>query len=245
MAASEELPSHTRLIVTGGGYVTLEYPKSWLADTEIRRLEFLEELHAWTLSELAQVIDLLAKPGRDIVMGVDVSVNRPGNGQFALYVGQENVALVPKRFPVDNEDHYLAGVGAVRAFPYPRVVETRIGPTLILVCHDAQAFNHRNRGTVARAAQPTNRSRAIPELDQARATPGLTWALNLVHWIDSPSNTKTFRTSYGQLRADFPGQVKVAGGFGYGDIPVASVHELLGRMTAPRDMLLTKVVIDT
>lgn len=154
------------------------------------------------------------------------------------------LALVPKRFPVGEEARFLAGVDAQTPLPYPRVVTTLVGPTLLLVCHDAQAYNHRNRASVAQAHRATPRSRAIQELDEARKTPGLCWAFNAVHWINGEANTRTFRTSYKQLRDDFPGDVMVAAGIGYGDdVSSRDVPMILDRMVAPCGMLLTKVVI--
>lgn len=96
----------------------------------------------------------------------------------------------------------------------PRV-HWAIGGTLLLVCHNAQAYNHRNRANVAMARQMTARSRAIQELDAASETDGLAWALNVVHWVGGEPTTRTFRVSYQQLRYDFPGDVSVAAGIGY------------------------------
>ena len=244
VAASHKVAHYVRLLVTGGGYISLDYPNTLLSDAEIRQPEFLAKLHSWTLAQLSDVLRAIGEsPGRDLVIGVDVSVNGPGRGQFALWIGRGGSALVPKRFPVGEEANHLAGVDVLRPGPYPRVVKTQLGPTLLLVCHDAQAYNRRNRGAVRRAMQPTSRARAIRELDRARATPGLSWALNVVHWIEGEPNTRTFRLSYNQLREDFTGSIKVAGGFGYTRVPVASLPDLLDRMVAPQGMSLTKVIV--
>jgi hypothetical protein len=74
-------------------------------------------------------------------------------------VGSGRLRSHPKRFPHDDEAKFLAGVDAL----YP------VGRTLMLICHDAQAFNRRNRCSVAKAKQTTVRSRAIKELDSAPA----------------------------------------------------------------------------
>jgi hypothetical protein len=244
IAAAEKVPNDVVLLVTGGGYISLDYPKNWLSDADLRQPSFLATLHRWTLAEVSDVIRVIGEaPERDFVVGVDVSVNGPGPGQFALWVGRGGCALIPKRFPVGEEVKRLAGVDAPQPVPYPRIVNTRLRPTLLLVCHDAQAYNRRNRGAVLRARKSTSRGRAISELDQARATPGLKWALNVVHWIEGEPNTRTFRISYDQLRTDFTGAIHVAGGFGYGRVAVESVPGLLDRMVAPRGMTLTKVII--
>jgi len=197
VAASRKVPHYVQLLVTGGGYISLDYPKTSLSDADLRRPEFLAKLHRWTLAQLSDVLRAIGEaPERDLVIGVDVLVNGLGSGQFALWVGRAGSALIPKRFPVGEEAKHLAGVDALRPGPYPRVINTRLGPTLVLVCHDAQAYNHRNRGAVRRALERTPRARAIGELDRARATSGLMWALNVVHWIEGEPNTRTFRISY-------------------------------------------------
>jgi hypothetical protein len=245
IAASAKVPNNVFLLVTGGGYISFDYPDARLSDGELRHTAFLATLHRWTLAQLSEVLGLIGDaPERDFVIGVDVSVSGRGSGQFALWVGRrDEYALVPKRFPAKEEAGHLAGVDAPQPGPYPRVVNTRLGPTLLLVCHDAQAYNRRNRGLVLKARKSTSRGRAISELDRARSSFGLTWALNLVHRIELASNTRTFGISYHQLRTDFVGDINVAGGIGYGRIAVEAIPELLDRMVAPRGMILTKVIV--
>ncbi len=244
LAAVPKLPPSVHTLVTGGGFVSLVYPYAKRGTASVRQPNFLDDLHAWTMSELAGVIESSGKPEVDLVVGVDVEVNDRGSGQFALWLGGAGMALVPKRFPVSEEVRYLAGVDALQPGPYQRVVNTRLGPTLLLVCHDVQAFNRRNRANVRRAKQVTVRARAIKELDRARATRGLAWGLNVVHWIEGESNTRTFHTSYGQFRSDFAGNTAIAGGIGYSsDVAPSDLPTLLDRMMAPGTMSLPKIVI--
>src|SRR4029450_4072462 len=73
---------------------------------------------------------------------------------------------------------------------------------------------HITAGTAKQSGEPehpTSRGRALRELDRARTTSGLTWVLNVVHWVRGEPNTRTFRISYNQLRTDFAGDVRVAG----------------------------------
>lgn len=244
IAASAALPGHTRLVLTGGGYIELAYPGAASSDAAGRQPEFLRELHKWALAELSPLVTSIQRSSKlDFVVGVDLFTKGSATGQFALWVGGGDPALVPKRYPVLDEATRLPGVDATQALGYPRVVHTALGPTLLLVCHDAQAYNRRNRGGVRQATHVTARARAIRELDAARSYPGLTWALNLVHWVAGEPNTRTFRISYRQIREDFGAPIQVAGAFGYERISAVSAAGLLELMTAPTLMDLTKVII--
>jgi hypothetical protein len=245
LSAAAELPVNTKVVLTGGGFLTLTYPHPPPSPRLVLQGAFLQQLTAWTEQELLDVLRAVeqGRRERDFIIGVDVLVNGNGSGLFALWIGQGGWALVAKRFPVNGEDRYLAGVEANVPVHGPRIVQTSIGPALLLVCHDAQAYNRRQRGSVGNASWVTPRARAMQELHAARRTPGLAWALNLVHWVGGENNTQTFATSYSQMRTDFPnGDLNVVGSFGYEpDVPVTAVPELLQRMTAP-PMNLPKVV---
>jgi hypothetical protein len=246
--ATTQIPSTVGVLITGGGFIQLSYPQVSFGDRELRQTAFLSKLHAWTLSELTATAELAKSSRCDLVIGVDVNLNGRGVGQFVAWFGSAGtgLALVPKRFPVGDEARFLAGVDARQPFPYPRVVTTQAGSALLLVCHDAQAYNHRNRANVARAKQITARSRAMQELHEARKSPGLVWALNAIHSIDRKASTRTFRTSYKQLRSDFPGDVSVAAGIGYGDdVSYNDVLAILDLLVDPPGTQLTKVVIST
>jgi hypothetical protein len=212
----------------------------------MRQAGFLQQLRQWTESELAGVVQTVEQScgDRHFVIGVDVLVNGQGAGQFALWVGPGGHTFVAKRFPVNGEDRYVAGFEATSPVHGQRVVQTPAGLALMLVCHDAQAYNRRHRALVANAARITPRARAIQELHAWRVTPGLAWALNLVHWVHGEENTRTFTLSYAQMRADFPSvPVKVAGSFGYEPgVDVRAASRLLRRMTSP-EMDLWKIVI--
>ena len=112
LAASQKVPGDVQLLVTGGGYIMLKYPKTSHSDADLRQPEFLAKLHGWTLDKLSGAPRAIGHaPERDLIIGIDVAVNGLGPGQFALWVGRGGSALVPKRFPVDDEADYLAGVG--------------------------------------------------------------------------------------------------------------------------------------
>jgi hypothetical protein len=237
LRAAAELPKETGVVLTGGGFIKLEYPHTGQSLRMIRQAAFLQQLGDWTERELDAALCAIArsKSGRDVVIGVDVFVNGMGSGQFAMWVGRSGRALVAKRFPVNGEDRYLAGFDSTSPLYCQRIVATAVGPTLLLVCHDAQAYNHRNRALVRNASWTTPRARALRELEPLRTTPGLAWALNLVHWVEGERNTRTFSTSYAQMRTDPPsGPPNVAGSFGYEpSMNVMAVAELLERMSSP------------
>jgi hypothetical protein len=236
------------MLLTGGGFLTLNYPHAPPRPGLVLQNGFLQQLGAWTENELVDVIQTIKQScgNRDFVIGVDVLVNEQGSGQFALRIGRDGHTLVAKRYPVSKEDRYLAGFEATSPVYAQRVVQTTLGLALLLVCHDAQAFNHRNQESVANATRITPRARAIQELHTLRITPGLTWALNLVHWVGAEGNTRTFIRSYDQMRTDFSRvPLNVVGSFGYvPGLEVMVVSELLRRMTSPA-MNLPKVIIQS
>lgn len=242
--AAAKVPSSVELLIAGGGYVGLAYSRKQRSKAQLRQPAFLAALHAWTLEELSDLLDGLPNPACDLLFGVDVDVCSRPSGQFVAWLGRTGLALVPKRYPVGAEVQFLAGVDSVHPSPFPSIVTTRLGPTLVLVCHDAQVFNHRNQANVARARQTTPRTSAVRELHGHAATRPLAWALNAVHWVNGESNTRTFRISYDQLRKDFNPELVVAAGIGYGNsVRPADVPLLLDRMVAPRTLSLPKVII--
>jgi hypothetical protein len=237
LRACAKLPKETRVVLTGGGFISLAYPHTGHTLRTVRQVAFLQQLGNWTEKELDAALYAIeqSKNDRDFVIGIDVFVNGMGSGQFALWIGPNGCALVAKRFPVNGEDRYLAGLDAPAPLLGQRIVPTAARPTLLLICHDAQAYNHRNCALVANASWTTPRARAIQELRPLRTTPGLAWALNLVHWVQGQANTRTFSTSYSQMRTDPPsGPQNVAGSFGYDSgMDVMAVAQLLEKMVSP------------
>ena len=242
---SRALPDEVELLVTGGGFIELDFGLTKLSRRQLREPAFLKDLHRWTLSNIDEVLRTIGRsPGLDLVVGVDVTVNgQIGVGQFATLISRDGVALVPKRLPVGGESNHLAGVDSTAIDRYPRVFDTRVGSTLLLVCHDVNSVNPRTRALIGRASVPNARTQAIEELDQAVETPGLDWVLNLVHSIDRRRQTQTFGISYRRFNGNIIKGIRVAAGFGYDGVPLENLPQLLDLMVAPKGMSPTKVLI--
>lgn len=241
---AQEVGEDVKLLLTGGGFITLDYPGPVPGKRILRTPEFLRELHAYTLGLLRDSAGGGGIAGCDLVLGVDVRVGEYPAGQFAWYVGSSSDSLVPKRFPVGVEAEFLAGVDASTDVDYNRIVSSQVGNALLLVCHDAQAYNRRNRANVRRAKTDTPRMRAIGDLDAARGSKDLQWALDVIHWIDTPANAQTFHISLDQIRVDFPGEIRAAGSFGYGqELSREDIIQTLDKLVSPRGMRLPKVIL--
>ncbi|MCJ7544228.1 MAG: hypothetical protein MUP47_06635 [Phycisphaerae bacterium] len=206
-----ETPS-VRVVVTGGGLLELlpstgRPPGGWGLRAASDRAN----------EAAAAFKEALSQAKRDYIIGVDVFAGPRTVGQFACVVrqGREPV-IVWKSFPVGQEANYLAGFGTLDGRCSPRIVETAVGKSLILVCHDAQAFNHRNIGLVRKATQETPRRAAMNEMQRQMQEQQPEWAFNLIHQIDKPGSLRTFSTSYQQIHDDHGWSPCVVGSFGYG-----------------------------
>ena len=157
-----------------------------------------------------------ADGNRDYVVGVDVISDGRGIGQFVALLSRGDVADIAwKSYPVGEESEWLAGFGTERGRACPRAVNTSLGTTLALICHDAQAYNHRNRALVERASSTTHRSLVIDEMTSRLHAARPAWVLNVVHRIAKAGSLKTFATSYKQLSNDHDWHPRVVGAFGY------------------------------
>lgn len=198
----------TRLLLTGAGLI--EYN---VHDIDSSRANLLSErtLKAMTdvvRSETADLVRTLSSEStRDFVFGVDVTVGKGAlkSGQFAVVVRakQSSATIVPKMLPVGDEDARLAGFGTLASQTAPHIVETALGRTLILVCHDAQCFNHLTIARARNANATTSRQLAIDAMEsQLRAAGTVPFALNLIHSVGERIQTRTFATSHKQLAGD-------------------------------------------
>ena len=216
-ALSNRLPETVKVVVTGGGFVLLKYSEGAPKKSVRRTHGFLEILRVWTQRQIEPLMERLRKiSGRDFLIGVDVSVDGDGSGQFAAWVGPNGVELVSKRFPVGGEATYLAGFDEKKSPVGPRIVQTSLGAAMLLVCHDAQAFNHRNQANVRRAAWYTPRWRSLDELETLAYDSNPKWIFDLIHCIEIDEDLVTFKKSFKQVHMDLPSHPKVIGAFGYG-----------------------------
>lgn len=222
-----------RLVVSGGGLIQINHNrrcsyKTWRSE------EALEELVDLVRERMRSVANALEESKRDFVIGVDVldAIDTPV-GQFAVLVtGGEIETIAWKSFPVGGESKWLAGFGTVKGRNSPRIVSTALGKTLLLVCHDSQAYNHRNRALILRAHRSTLRTKVINSMTELIKAEKPEWALNLIHQIDKEQSIKTFRTSYTQIHSDY-GVPGILGAFGYGPNVQAKVARLATRTQYP------------
>lgn len=242
---SADLHPSVRVIVTGGGFLTLEYPRVGVSPRVRRRPDFLDELRAWTHAQVVSLAGALRETSdREFLIGVDVRVEEQGSGQFGLWVGRDETVLVSKRFPVGHEEEYLAGVDTTEDTSGPRIVRSSLGRVMILVCHDAQAFNHRNLANVGRAQRTTRRSRAAAEIARHIETNRPSWVFDLIHWIGGDANLRTFRTSFKQIHEDRVFGPIVVGAFGYEDGAETEATGWLAKLRHPAGASVVPVLIE-
>lgn len=243
---SNKLPDKTSVVITGGGFVSLEYPRSSIPYPTRREQKFLDQLRAWTLNKTKDLVVALQKiKKREFLVGIDVIVGGEGSGQFGLWVGNKEAVLVSKRLPVDNESVYLAGVDTRQPTNGPRVVESSIGKVMILVCHDAQAFNHLTQRRVQRAKTVTSRGLAIQELERTASDERPEWAFNLIHSVRKDRSVTKFRTSFKQIHTDCDSHPAVLGAFGYGFGKQDVAAQWLTAMRYPEAVEAIPVVIES
>jgi len=187
----------------------------------------LERLRSECRDVANHVLSRLPHTTRDYLFGIDFVSGGNGVGQFGVLARESNVhAIVWKSYPVGTEGNTLAGFGTAEGRLCPRVFDSSIGRAMFLVCHDAQAFNHRNKALVGRAYSQTLRSAAMSEMARQMETERPTWVLNLIHFIDKPASMTTFHRSLKQISTDHAWHPKAIGAFGYGGGVRASLASL-------------------
>ncbi|MBI2487588.1 MAG: hypothetical protein HYW01_11690 [Deltaproteobacteria bacterium] len=206
-----------RLVVSGGGFIEIclnEHftRKSWKSKGTLDKLTNLVS------ERVKPVAETLKGSMRDYVIGVDVfDKNEIGGGQFAVVLNSGEIKTVAwKSFPVLEEQNWLAGFSTRKGRQSPRIVATSLGTTMVLVCHDAQAYNHRNQALVNCADLPTYRAHAIREMDRVMRGSIPKWVFSLIHQIEKEESLKSFQSSYKQIHEDYKHRPTVVGSFGYG-----------------------------
>ena len=245
---SQVLPESVRMIVTGGGFVTLTYDGEAPKKSIRRKTAFLETLRKWTSARVKDLVAALRKvEGREFLVGIDVLVDGDGSGQFGLWIRQTGSTLVSKRFPVNNEATYLAGVEAEQQERGPRVVKSTLGTAMVLVCHDAQAFNHLTIARVnnAKAKEPGPRKRGMNELHEIARDEKPRWMFDLIHSVANAGNLKTFKRSFEQIHADCLSTPSVVGAFGYGTGKAKQAAGWLAQLRQPPGLNAVTVVIES
>jgi hypothetical protein len=237
--------AQAKLVLSGGGLLEVYWDatlshKSWRSEATLNTL--VDQVHA----SVQPILNALASAKRDYVIGVDVfDKNDIGGGQFAVVLNKGTIkAIAWKSYPVLQESNWLAGFGTLKGRQSPRVLSTALGTTAVLVCHDVQAYNHRNQALVRRAYQPTDRNKVITDMESLMRSSKSEWVLSLVHQIDEESDMVTFRKSYKQLNADYDHAPTVIGAFGYGPSVQSLLLPLAEKAQFPDGSSNTVVVLE-
>ncbi len=233
-----------KLVVSGGGLIEI-YLNERFTRRSWKSKETLEKLTNLVTERVKQVAETLKGSARDYVIGVDVfDENEIGGGQFAVVInGGEIKTTAWKSYPVLDEHNWLAGFGTSKGRQSPRVVTTSLGKTMVLVCHDAQAYNHRNLALVERAQSTTPRGQVIREMDKAMKDSEPKWVFNLIHQIEKEGGLKSFRNSYREIHEDYGRIPNVVGSFGYGQ--KVKIPEILAELAQfPRRKAKVAVILE-
>ncbi len=210
-----------KLILTGAAFIWLPCPKTSDDGAWLRSKAGLDKLTELVRAATQELVKALASKGsRDFVVGVDLYVGEDEDchaGQFAVVVrhGVPDGQIISKALPVGGEAGYLAGFGTSHGRAVPHVVETALGRTLVLVCHDAQAFNRLTWARIQNAHGVTSRAKAVRSLRRQSRDGGVDYAVNLIHWVEREPNLRTFRVSQKQLRTDHHPAAVGVGAFGF------------------------------
>jgi hypothetical protein len=198
------------ILVTGGGFIRIDSPsKVW---------DNLPQLTELVKDCATNVLTRIPGPDLDLSFGVDVVRGRCRvPGQFGVFIrrGSNVPQVVWKSYPVLKEDISLPGFGTPLGANSPRFVDSSLGTVGLLVCHDAQVFNHRNQALVGRAHSSTPRQFVIECMNNQTRSAEPDVLLDMVHWVEREANTRSFRNSYRAAHEDLPTHPEVFAGFGY------------------------------
>jgi hypothetical protein len=235
---------NVKLVISGGGLIEIYLSKSYTRKSW-KSEDTLNELIEIVQPKIQRVAAALRESRRDYILGVDVfDVNNIGGGQFAVLVRAGEVkTIVWKSYPVGEESKWLAGFGTEKGMNSPRMISTVLGKTMLLVCHDAQAYNHRNQALVSRAHIPTPRQKVIENMKNMIKIEKPEWAFNLIHRIEKQGSINPFRNSYNQIHKDH--QVSaVVGAFGYGSDVKAVLEKLAKKAQSPEGKSGVVVILE-
>jgi hypothetical protein len=236
--------SESKLILTGGGYIQISERDSGL-NVRKNRLSTFTHVYSQAMKIADRINEYTSGIKRNLVLGLDLIINDLGVGQFGISISNgKNLGVVWKSYPAMDEWKWLAGFGMKEGREVTRYVEFDIGTSLILVCHDAQAFNHRNQALVAQASRRTPRLEVMEHMDRDVLDKQPDWAFNLVHFIGKQGSTRTFSNSYKQLGSDYPKRIRSVGSFGYSKSVKSSLIDIAAKMQFPSNNVGSLVIVD-
>ncbi len=147
-----------KLVLSGGGLITMDADQDVPVITPTRGEPMLDYLLASADTIIQSIRTMTPALNRDYIIGLDLIVRSRKRGQFALFLDQSGKDhVVWKGYPYGGEDRWLAGFGTDMGRQSPRTLQTNLGKTGILVCHDAQTFNRKNRAAVMNTTRTTDR----------------------------------------------------------------------------------------
>ena len=149
-----KLNKDIKLVLSGGGLIEIIKSSKEIKIEDWNSEEMLETLVLLVQKELQPIPNFTKKNNREYIIGVDVAIKNSkeyyGVGQFAVVFSGGLQSIVWKSYPVEDEHKWLAGFGTNGGRNSRRIVSTSLGKGIVLVCHDSQAYNHRNRTNVRR-----------------------------------------------------------------------------------------------
>lgn len=222
-----------RVVVTGGGFMEIRSGAS-TRNSYWRTEKGLDTALSHVEKAASILADAIKGSQRDYVIGIDVLVGEHGVGQFAVVITRNGgTSTIWKSYPVGDEARFLAGFGTPKGRGSPRIITTAIGSSLILVCHDAQAFNRRHFALVNKTSSSTPRKLAMDKMRSQMHLEQPTHAFSLIHNIGKLESLKTFSTSYKQICKDHNWKPTVVGAFGYDSCVCHQLRSLAKRAQYP------------
>jgi hypothetical protein len=180
-AIDRDLNPSARLVLSGAGLMAINHDFGVLNGETLTSEETLLQLRGFVLDELDDILGRIGKLQRQYVLGFDVYVDGYNAGQFAVaLVNERKPGIIWKSLPVGGEAGYLAGFGSPMGQMSPRIIDCCLGTALILVCHDAQSFNHRTGSLVGKQTARGNTIAAMSQMMAKERPNGFSiWLISL------------------------------------------------------------------
>ncbi|MBW3508946.1 hypothetical protein [Janthinobacterium sp. NKUCC06_STL] len=134
--------------------------------------------------------------------------------EFYLVIDKRPLRIRVRFYPVRNEDKYIVTFDEKIVPKIPRFAQTAMGKVALMAYHDLQMAKHRTQSLVG---ANTTRDRVIDAMQRQLDTEKPDLILNAFYWLDSLTNTRTFRIFLSQIANNNPSVKRAAAAFGFGD----------------------------